>query len=103
MTILNQAIIDAPPERLAECFSLRGYVHLKNQEFVRAEDDCSEAISHNWDEAQTYAWRAAARGEQNKWRLAFDDLDRACELAEPNRDQYLKLMESYSETASELF
>lgn len=103
LTILNQAAIDAPPERLAECFSLRGFVHLKNQDFSRAEDDCSEAISHDWDEAQTYAWRAAARGEQNKWRLAFDDLDRACELAGPSRDQYLKLLETYSETASDYF
>ncbi len=100
---LNRAIIDAPPEKLAECFSLRGYVHLKNLEFDRAEADCTEAISHDWDEAQTYAWRAAARGEQNRWRLAFDDLDRACELAGPHQDRYLRLMESYSKTASDFF
>ena len=103
LVFLNRAIIDAPVERLAECFSLRGYVHLKALDFVRAEADCTEAISHNWDEAQTFAWRAAARGEQNKWLHAFDDLDRACELAGPHRDQYLNLMESYSQTASDDF
>ncbi|MDG1874313.1 MAG: tetratricopeptide repeat protein [Mariniblastus sp.] len=100
LSYLNRAIIDVPPERLAECFSLRGYVHLKNLDFVRAENDCTQAINQHWEDAQTYAWRAASRGEQNKWRSAFDDLERACELAGNQRDQYLGLMESYSETAS---
>ena len=100
LNCLNRAIIDVPPERLAECFSIRGYVHLKSLEFERAEHDCTQAINQQWEDAQTYAWRAAARGEQNKWRKAFDDLERACELAGPQRDQYLGLMDSYSETAS---
>lgn len=103
LSCLNRAIIDVPPERLAECFSLRGYVHLKSLEFERAEHDCTQAINQHWEDAQTYAWRAAARGEQNKWRTAFDDLDRACELAGPQRDQYLGLMDSYSETASSYY
>lgn len=100
LSCLNRAIIDIPPERLAECFSLRGYVHLKNLEFERAEHDCTQAIDQHWEDAQTYAWRAAARGEQNKWRKAFDDLECACELAGEQRDQYLGLMDSYSQTAS---
>ncbi|MFK7770226.1 MAG: tetratricopeptide repeat protein [Mariniblastus sp.] len=103
LSYLNRAIIDVPPERLAECFSLRGYVHLKNLDFVRAENDCTQAIQQNWEEAQTYAWRAAARGEQNEWRKTFDDLEKACELAGDQRDQYLSLMDSYSETASEYY
>ncbi len=103
LSFLNRAIVDAPGERLSECFSLRGYVYLKKLDFPKAEADCSAAISHDWDEAQTYAWRAAARGEQNKWKLAFDDLDRACELAGPHRDQYLSLMESYAANASDYF
>ena len=45
LSYLNRAIIDVPPERLAECFSLRGYVHLKNLDFVRAENDCTQAIN----------------------------------------------------------
>ena len=103
LSYLNRAIIDIPPERLAECFSLRGYVHLKNLDFVRSESDCTQAINQNWEEAQTYAWRAAARGEQNKWRKTFDDLEKACELAGSQRDQYLSLMDSYSESASEYY
>lgn len=103
LSCLNRAIIDVPPERLAECFSLRGYVHLKNLEFERAEHDCTQAIDQHWVDAQTYAWRAAARGEQNKWRKAFDDLERACELAGDQRDQYLGLMDSYSQTASAFY
>jgi tetratricopeptide (TPR) repeat protein len=103
LNFLNRAIIDIPADRLAECFSLRGYVHLKNLDFVKAENDCTQAINQNWEEAQTYAWRAAARGEQNKWRKTFDDLEKACELAGAQRDQYLSLMDSYSETASEYY
>ncbi len=103
LEVLDRTILQAPAEWLAECFSLRGYANLKNRDFERAEEDCTEAISHQWNEAETYAWRAAARGEQCKWRLAFDDLDRACELAGPMRDQYLKLMESYADAAAEFF
>lgn len=103
LSYLNRAIIDVPSERLPECFSLRGYVQLKNLEFTRAENDCTQAINQGWEDAQTYAWRAAARGEQNKWRLAFDDLEKASELAGANQDQYLGLMDSYSSTASEYF
>ena len=103
LTCLNRAIVDIPPERLAECYSLRGYVHLKNLDFIRAESDCTEAITQNWEEAQTFAWRAAALGEQNKWRQAFDDLEKACELAGAQRDQYLSLMDTYSGTASEYY
>jgi len=67
---LNRSIDAAPVNRLGECYSLRGYCHLKKNDFKRAEDDCSEAISLNCQDAQTYAWRAAARGEQNKWKEA---------------------------------
>ena len=100
---LNRALVDAPDERLAECYSLRGYVHLKQGDFKRAETDCSEAISRDWSDAQTLAWRAAAFGEQNAWAAAFDDLSSACEAAGNEKDHYLRLMESYIETASEHF
>ena len=100
---LNHAVDIAPIERLGECYSLRGYCQLKKNDFIRAEDDCSEAISLNCRDAQTYAWRAAARGEQNKWKEAFDDLDDACMVAGDDRDSYLELMDSYATTASEHF
>ena len=99
----NQAVEIAPMERLGECYSLRGYCQLKKNDFIRAEDDCSEAISLNCRDAQTYAWRAASRGEQNKWKEAFDDLDEACMVAGNDRDAYLELMDSYASTASEYF
>ena len=103
LVFLNRAIVDAPPERLAECFSLCGYVHLKSLEFARAESDCTEAIERHSQEAQTYAWRAAARGEQNRWRDAFDDLEQACRVAGSQREQYLHLMHSYLQAASDYF
>ncbi len=100
---LNRAVADSPPERLAECHSLRGYVHLKRAEFAAAERDCSEAIERRWTDAQTFAWRAAARGEQHKWRLAFDDLAEACRMAGDQSDPFLQLMQSYSKSASDYF
>ena len=100
---LNRAMVDAPDDRLAECYSLRGYVYLKLEDFKRAEADCSEAISRYWSEAQTFAWRAAAHGEQDNWPGAFDDLAKACDNAGSKKDQYLQLMESYIETASEYY
>jgi len=69
----------------------------------KAEKACTIAIEGNWEDPNTFAWRAASRGEQNKWRLAFNDLHRACELTAPHSDQYLALMEQYSEVAKEYF
>ena len=100
---LNRAMVDAPEDRLAECYSLRGYVYLKLEDFKRAEADCSEAISKYWSEAQTFAWRAAAHGEQDNWPSAFNDLANACDNAGSKKDQYLQLMESYIESASEYY
>ena len=100
---LNRSIAVAPVNRLGECYSLRGYCHLKNNDFKRAEDDCAEAISLNCQDAQTYAWRAAARGEQNKWKEAFDDLDSACIVAGDDRDAFVELTDSYAETATDYF
>ncbi len=101
MAHFNRAIVIAPVERLGEFYSLRGYCHLKQSDFRRAEKDCTEAIRLNCCDPQTYAWRAAARGEQLNWPAAFDDLDLACIAAGSQRDAYLELMESYADTASE--
>ncbi len=100
---INRAIVAAPLDRLGECYSLRGYCHLKLDDFVRSEKDCTEAISQNWNDAQTYAWRAAARGEQNHWRRAFDDLDKAWHLSEDDRDRFTGLMDSYSDACEDWF
>ena len=99
----NRAIVIAPLERLGEFYSLRGYCHLKQSDFRRAAKDCTEAIALNCCDPQTYAWRAAAHGEQLNWPAAFDDLDMACIAAGSQRDAYLELMESYAVTASEYY
>ena len=103
LAYLDQAIADAPAERIAECMSLKGFSHYQLGELEKAEQACSAAIEGNWENPDTFAWRAASRGEQNKWRLAFNDLHRACELTAPNSDQYLALMEQYSAVAKEYF
>ena len=96
---LNRSIGIAPSHRLAECYSLRGYCRLKSKEFRLAEKDCTEAIVLNCRNAQTYMWRAAARGEQDNWKDAFDDIDEACRVAGPKRDFFLELMNGYGQTA----
>ena len=101
LTHFNRAIVIGPAQRLGEFYSLRGYCYLKQSDFRRAEIDCTEAISLNCCDPQTYAWRAAARGEQLNWPAAFDDLDMACIAAGSQRDTYLELMESYTVTASD--
>ena len=103
LACLNRAIADAPGQRIAECMSLKGFSHYQIGESKKAEQACTIAIEGNWEDPNTFAWRAASRGEQNKWRLAFNDLHRACELTAPHSDQYLALMEQYSEVAKEFF
>ena len=103
LACLNSAIADAPTQRLAECMSLKGFSHYQLGESEEAELACTVAIEGNWEDPNTFAWRAASRGEQNKWRLAFDDLHRACELTAPHSDQYLELMEQYAVAAKEYF
>lgn len=94
---INRAIVAAPLDRIGECYSLRGYCHLKLDAFDRSDKDCSEAIRQNWNDPQTYAWRAAARGEQNQWRRAFSDLEKAWHLSSEDRDRFTGLMDSYSD------
>ena len=100
LTYLNRAIIDLPIEHSGECYSLRGYAHLKNLDFSHAESDCTLAIDLGWEEPQTYAWRAAARGEQSKWPAAFDDLSHAGKIAADDDEQYQSLIVAYSKSAS---
>lgn len=103
LTHFNRAIVVAPVERLGEFYSLRGYCYLKQSDFSRAEKDCTDAIAMNCCDPQTYAWRAAARGEQLNWPAAFDDLDMAHTVAGSQRDTYLELMASYAVTAEQYY
>ena len=102
LACLNRAMSKSS-EQHAECMALKGFLHHHLGEAEKAEQACTVAIEGDWEDPNTFAWRAASRGEQNKWRLAFDDLHRACELTAPNSDQYLALMEQYSEAAKEYF
>lgn len=103
LELLNKAILGGTDDELGELYSLRGYVHLKLDQYAKAENDCDQAISRHHNQPQTLAWRAAARGEQDKWRMAFDDLAKAYETSTRDRDQYLQLMQAYSESAREFF
>ena len=103
LACINQAVSESPTERLAECMSLKGFLHYQLGEADEAELACTAAIEGNWEDPNTFAWRAASRGEQNKWRLAFNDLHRAVELTAPNSDEYLSLMDQYSEAAQKYF
>lgn len=103
LDLLNKAIINGSEDELGELYSLRGYVHLKLGQYDKAENDCDEAILRHHNQPQTLAWRAASRGEQDKWRAAFDDLAKAYETSTRDRDQYLQLMQAYSESAREFF
>lgn len=100
---INRAIVAAPVDRLGECYSLRGYCHLKLDDFQRSEKDCTEAIHLDWSEPQTYAWRAAARGERNYWRLALGDLEKAWKISHDNHDQFVELMDSYASACEQWF
>ena len=101
---INRVILKAGEDRLGDLYGLRGYMNLKMGNYERAESDCDEAISRHRDQSQTLAWRAAALGEQNKWRAAFEDLTEAYENASREQEeQYLQLIQSYSESAKEYF
>jgi tetratricopeptide (TPR) repeat protein len=93
---LNLVVDTAPAERLPECYAIRGYAHLKQSNFERADEDCTESIALDWEQAQAYEWRAAARSRLNQWDLVFDDLDRAYEHGGAMQDRYLGLMEVMS-------
>lgn len=111
---LDAIIIDAPENRLTDCYALRGYLRLKKGDFPRAEADCSRALEAATINPQVLAWRAAARGEQNKWKLAFDDLQAASDAAASQpldsnvasggrRGVYRQLMAEYAMTARKYF
>lgn len=103
LELLNKAIVHGAEDGLGELYSLRGYVHLKLGHYDKAENDCNQAIARHHNQPQTLAWRAAALGEQDKWRAAFEDLATAYDSATRERDQYLQLMQAYSDSARDYF
>ena len=100
---LNRAIVDAPQKDLAEIYSLRGYAHLMLDDFRRAEADCTTSIEKRGPDSETLAWRAAARGHQNRWRSALEDLTDAKMLANSGEEEYTQLIETYRQEATRYF
>ncbi len=100
---LNRAIVDAPQNDLAEIYSLRGYAHLMLDDFRRAEADCTTSIEKRGPDSETLAWRAAARGHQNRWRSALEDLTDAKTLANSGEEEYTHLIETYRQEATRCF
>jgi tetratricopeptide (TPR) repeat protein len=92
---LNRAIVDARDVQLAECYSLRGFVRLKLEQFELAEDDCSEATRRRGNDPETLAWRAAARAELGKWRGAFSDLQMASQADDNKGSVHLHTLHSW--------
>jgi tetratricopeptide (TPR) repeat protein len=83
---LNRAMLNAEGLQLAQCYSLRAYAHLQNGQCERAIDDCDQAIMIRGAESDTLECRAAARGQLNQWKLAFDDLMRVKQFDQPQKE-----------------
>jgi tetratricopeptide (TPR) repeat protein len=102
VSILNSAIIEADEAKLPECYALRGYALLKLRQHERAEADCTKALELGYADVETYAWRAAARGQMLNWRGAFEDLNAARKLAD-DPGSYEDMMGKYYEPAMAWF
>lgn len=103
LAVLTELIKGATKQQQAECHGLRGYVFLQNMELEKSISECSKSIKLNSDDPQTWSWRAAARGEQNQWRLAFEDLHQAAKRSDSRREEFKQLMQSYAKVAVEHF
>ncbi len=100
---LNRAIIDADDTRLGECYSLRGFVQLRLEQWEHAEDDCTQSIKRRGNDAETLSWRAAARAELGRWRQAFEDLDAARNASPHSAGIYSQQMHNYVQPAMDWF
>lgn len=103
LSVLTELLKGATEHQQAECHGLRGYVFLQKLELEKAVSECSRSIQLNSDVSQTWSWRAAARGEQNQWRLAFEDLHQAFVRSDNRREEFQQLMKSYAKVATEYF
>ncbi len=96
---IARALADATPQQYCEALALRGYVALKRGDFAAAEADCTEAIQSGWNDARTYAWRAAARSGLKYFYLAFDDLAQAILHSSGESAEFEPLLPSFLEQA----
>ena len=103
LAVLTELIKGTSEHQQAECHGLRGYIFLQKMQLEKAVSECSKSIKLNPDVSQTWSWRAAARGEQNQWRLAFEDLHQASVRSDERREEFQQLMKSYAKVATEYF
>ena len=103
LAILTELIKGTSDQQQAECHGLRGYIFLQKMELEKAVSECTRSIKLNPNISQTWSWRAAARGEQNQWRLAFEDLHQASVRSDERREEFQELMKSYAKVAIEYF
>ncbi|MBX3419523.1 MAG: tetratricopeptide repeat protein [Pirellulaceae bacterium] len=96
---IARAMLDATPQQRCEAIALRGYVALKQGDFKTADSDCSEAIKSGWNDARTFAWRAAARSGLKVFHLAFDDLAHAISISHGESAEFDPLIPSFLEQA----
>jgi len=86
-----------------ESTALRGYLKLKQKDSIGAEEDCTQALNFGWRDHRVYAWRAAARGQQNKWPLALDDLYQASTRTAADARRYANFQLDYLQRANEWY
>lgn len=99
LQLLNKAVLKAPDSILGECYGLRGFVHLKLNDFGRAEDDCTAALREQPDNDEVLIWRAYAFFGQSKWRRAISDVQKAQEINPAITSTAKSLMENIAGSA----
>lgn len=92
---INQAVQSVSDERHWEALAVRGYIQYQLGNHFDAIQDCTEAIDAGWQDARTFAWRAAALAAEQRWPEAFEDLRHASRLAGSSRERYRQLEQGY--------
>lgn len=95
-------VAETPMQR-GEAIAFRGYLKLKTGDAPGAEKDCSEALQIGWWEHRVLAWRAAARGLQNRWPEAVDDLHAAGARGESEARRYAGFVLDYLQRANQWY
>ncbi len=96
----TQALVEAPDGSVAECYANRGYAYFSTDQFQRAIDDCSQALSYDRESAEAYAWRGAAYADLKDWREAIKDYFDAIRYCPDDvLGEYEEILRSYAEQA----
>ncbi len=96
---LSQALVDAPEEELAPCYSTRGYAFLCLGEYERALDDCNAALAIDPQDGEALAWRGAAHAGLGNWRNCLEDYVEAIAHAPDKAQEYSEVALANAATA----